>query len=156
LREACQQAIWWLDRGLEIQRIAVNISTKEFECIGFLENVRGVLQDIDLMPHYLEQELTERCLRKILRPILKEPDAMIYSNEQTEKKIQASEFVIGFNHFLKAPKVIPVDQLSIPNRPGCIGIYQEIDEQNVRTWHLEVMIRRSNKVCRFAGVFIEI
>jgi hypothetical protein len=81
---------------------------------------------------------------------------MIYSNEQTEKETQAGELIIGFNHFLKAPQVIPIDQLSISDRPGCIGIYQKIDEQNVITWHLEVMIRRSNKIRPFAGVFVEI
>ncbi|PWF49162.1 putative bifunctional diguanylate cyclase/phosphodiesterase, partial [Massilia glaciei] len=64
LREACRQAKSWLDAGLTLDVIAVNISAREFENGNFLECISLVLRETGLAPHHLELELTETVLMK--------------------------------------------------------------------------------------------
>jgi diguanylate cyclase (GGDEF)-like protein/PAS domain S-box-containing protein len=64
LREACRQARTWLDAGLPLGTIAVNISAIEFRDENFLEGVFAILQDTGLDPGSLELELTESVLMK--------------------------------------------------------------------------------------------
>ncbi len=62
LKEACHQAVSWLDAGLDIGLIAVNVSAVEFHGKDFLAGVRAVLAETGLNPHHLELELTESGL----------------------------------------------------------------------------------------------
>jgi diguanylate cyclase (GGDEF)-like protein/PAS domain S-box-containing protein len=64
LREACKQARAWLDAGLPLATMAVNISAMEFRDDNFLENVFATLKDTRLDPRALELELTESVLMK--------------------------------------------------------------------------------------------
>jgi diguanylate cyclase (GGDEF)-like protein/PAS domain S-box-containing protein len=64
LREACKQASAWLDAGLPLGTMAVNISSMEFRDDNFLESVFAALRDSGLDPRSLELELTESVLMK--------------------------------------------------------------------------------------------
>jgi diguanylate cyclase (GGDEF)-like protein/PAS domain S-box-containing protein len=64
LREACKQAQAWLDAGLPLGTIAVNISAMEFRDENFLEAVFAILEETALDPKSLELELTESVLMK--------------------------------------------------------------------------------------------
>jgi diguanylate cyclase (GGDEF)-like protein/PAS domain S-box-containing protein len=64
LREACQQARAWLDAGLTLSTMAVNISAMEFRNEGFLQGVFSILKETRLDPRFLELELTESVLMK--------------------------------------------------------------------------------------------
>ncbi|HEX2776569.1 MAG TPA: diguanylate cyclase, partial [Candidatus Acidoferrales bacterium] len=64
LREACKQARAWVDSGLPLGTMAVNISAIEFRHEHFLEGVFGILKDTGLDPRSLELELTESVLMK--------------------------------------------------------------------------------------------
>ncbi len=64
LREACKQARAWLDAGLPMRTMAVNISAMEFRHEHFLEGVFAILKDTGLDPRCLELELTESVLMK--------------------------------------------------------------------------------------------
>jgi len=64
LREACKQARAWLDAGLPLATMAVNISSVEFRDDNFLENVFAILTETGLDPRCLELELTESVLMK--------------------------------------------------------------------------------------------
>lgn len=59
LREACRQTAAWLQAGLDIGSIAVNVSMVEFRDKDFLAGVRAILNDTGLNPRHLELELTE-------------------------------------------------------------------------------------------------
>jgi EAL domain-containing protein (putative c-di-GMP-specific phosphodiesterase class I) len=63
-REACTQAQAWVDAGLPLINMAVNISAKEFRHERFLEGVFEILKDTGLEPGCLELELTESVLMK--------------------------------------------------------------------------------------------
>jgi diguanylate cyclase (GGDEF)-like protein/PAS domain S-box-containing protein len=64
LREACRQARVWLDAGLLVGSIAVNISAIELRSEGFLTGVFAALDGAGLDPAFLELELTESVLMK--------------------------------------------------------------------------------------------
>ena len=59
LRLACEQGRKWLDQGLEFQRIAVNVSVKQFIENDYVSKVLNTLEQTGLPPSKLELELTE-------------------------------------------------------------------------------------------------
>jgi diguanylate cyclase (GGDEF)-like protein/PAS domain S-box-containing protein len=64
LREACQQARAWVDAGLPLGTMAVNISAMQLRDKNFLHGVFEILKDTGLDPRSLELELTESVLMK--------------------------------------------------------------------------------------------
>jgi diguanylate cyclase (GGDEF)-like protein/PAS domain S-box-containing protein len=64
LRESCKQAKAWMDAGVALPTVAVNISAMEFRAPHFLEGVFAVLKETGLNPSALELELTESVLMK--------------------------------------------------------------------------------------------
>jgi len=64
LLEACKQARAWMDAGLGVVPIAVNVSAAEFGAKDFLSGVRAVLIATGVQPQHLELELTESVLMK--------------------------------------------------------------------------------------------
>lgn len=70
LGEACRQTAEWLQAGLDVGRIAVNVSTIEFHGEGFLAGVRDILENTGLDPGRLELEMTESGLMKETGPTI--------------------------------------------------------------------------------------
>ncbi|OQX12150.1 MAG: hypothetical protein BWK76_18105 [Desulfobulbaceae bacterium A2] len=62
LTQACRQARAWLDAGLEVPVVAVNISALQFRQDNLVERVAAILVDSGLPPARLELELTESLL----------------------------------------------------------------------------------------------
>lgn len=64
LRESCRQLRAWLNAGLRIVPLAINISGAELKHRYFIEGVAQVLQESGLPPYYLEMEFTESILMR--------------------------------------------------------------------------------------------
>jgi diguanylate cyclase (GGDEF)-like protein/PAS domain S-box-containing protein len=64
LREACRQMRAWLDAGLKLSSVAVNVSAVELREDDFVDYVLSVLDETGLDPRLLELELTETVLMK--------------------------------------------------------------------------------------------
>ena len=64
LREACRQARAWMDGGMPMITMAVNISAIEFRDEKFLGGVFDILEETGLDPEFLELELTESVLMR--------------------------------------------------------------------------------------------
>jgi len=64
IREACRQAQEWLQAGLKLGRIAVNVSVVEFSDKNFLAGVRAALSETGLDPRYLQIEMSENGLSR--------------------------------------------------------------------------------------------
>ena len=62
MREACSQMRRWLDAGVAIPRIAVNVSYRQFVGESLAREVAALLAEFDLPGHVLELEFTERVL----------------------------------------------------------------------------------------------
>lgn len=59
LYEACRQTKAWHDAGFPLQRICVNVSTRQFDDKNFVPLVEMVLKQTGLEPNCLELEITE-------------------------------------------------------------------------------------------------
>jgi EAL domain-containing protein (putative c-di-GMP-specific phosphodiesterase class I) len=68
LHEACRQTQEWLQDGLDVGQIAVNVSSREFHSKDFLAGVVSILDDTGLDPHHLELEMTESGLMQDTEP----------------------------------------------------------------------------------------
>jgi diguanylate cyclase (GGDEF)-like protein/PAS domain S-box-containing protein len=62
LREACRQARHWRDRGMRLERVAVNVSYRQFLGEDLSSNVRAALDEFGLPGSALELEFTERVM----------------------------------------------------------------------------------------------
>ena len=62
LQQACRQMRQWLDQGLGLLPVAINVSYRQFVGTALLEQVGQALQQHGLPGHALELELTERGL----------------------------------------------------------------------------------------------
>ena len=74
MREACTQARAWLDAGLPLTTMAVNVSAVQFRNENFLEDLFATLGETGLDPEFLELEVTESVLmeqRELAASILK-------------------------------------------------------------------------------------
>jgi diguanylate cyclase (GGDEF)-like protein/PAS domain S-box-containing protein len=64
LRETCRQVREWIDSGLRVTPVAVNVSSLEFRSEGFIQGLRNALRDTRLDPLYLDLELSETALMR--------------------------------------------------------------------------------------------
>jgi diguanylate cyclase (GGDEF)-like protein/PAS domain S-box-containing protein len=108
LREACKQARAWLDVGLPLGTIAVNISSMEFREDNFLESVFATLSETGLDPKFLELELTESVLMKRAESAASVLKALRGSGVQ----IAVDDFGTGYSS-LSYLRKFPIDALKI-------------------------------------------
>lgn len=64
LRRACNQAQAWIDAGLPLGTIAVNISAAQFRDENFLDDIVAIIDETGIDPRSVELELTEGVLMK--------------------------------------------------------------------------------------------
>lgn len=64
LRTACAQAKEWLDEGLPVARMAVNVSGQQFALAGFPATVASIIRETGIAPSMLELEITESVVMK--------------------------------------------------------------------------------------------
>ncbi|EME69546.1 response regulator receiver modulated diguanylate cyclase/phosphodiesterase with PAS/PAC sensor(s) [Paramagnetospirillum caucaseum] len=62
LQEACTQMKSWLDLGLRLDKVAVNLSAQQFRLSYLQERIRDILSESGLPPCRLELELTETTI----------------------------------------------------------------------------------------------
>jgi diguanylate cyclase (GGDEF)-like protein len=64
LRTACRQAKAWLDEGLPVVRMAVNVSGQQFALKGFAVTVASIIEETGIAASMLELEITESVVMK--------------------------------------------------------------------------------------------
>ena len=108
LGEACRQARAWLDDGLLLGTMAVNISAIEFRDESFLEGVFATLQDAGLDPKSLELELTESVLMKHAESTA----SLLETLRARGVKMAVDDFGTGYSS-LSYLRKFPIDTLKI-------------------------------------------
>ena len=108
LREACRQARAWLDAGLFLRTMAVNISSMEFREDNFLDGVFTILRETRLDPGALELELTESVLMKRAESAAKVLQTLRASGVQ----LAIDDFGTGYSS-LSYLRRFPIDALKI-------------------------------------------
>ena len=108
IRTACEQATVWQEMGHRGFRIAVNVSSQQFQPEEFVGNVQKVLDETDLRPESLELELTERNLLHNTQRTLEQFAAL----KRLGVRISIDDFGTGYSA-LAYLKQLPVDVLKI-------------------------------------------
>jgi diguanylate cyclase (GGDEF)-like protein/PAS domain S-box-containing protein len=108
LREACRQARAWVDAGLPMTTMAVNVSAKEFRDDNFLGGVFATLDETRLNPGSLELELTESVLMKHSESAA----SILRSVRQGGVQVAVDDFGTGYSS-LSYLRKFPVDALKI-------------------------------------------
>ncbi|MEY2683270.1 MAG: hypothetical protein RJA09_414 [Pseudomonadota bacterium] len=117
LREACQQVVAWEREGLVLPRLSVNLSPKQIERPGLVEQVQQVLSETGLPPQRLELEITESALMAG-GPGLRTLEAL----RGLGIKLSVDDFGTGYSS-LAYLKNLPLDKLKI-DRAFVVGIGQ--------------------------------
>ena len=108
LRTACEQAAAWQATGHDGFRMAVNVSSQQFQPDEFVPRVQQTLHETGLRPESLELELTERSLLHNTRRTL----AQFGLLKQLGIRISIDDFGTGYSA-LAYLKQLPVDVLKI-------------------------------------------
>jgi diguanylate cyclase (GGDEF)-like protein/PAS domain S-box-containing protein len=108
LREACKQARVWLDAGLPLTTMAVNISAMELRNEGFLGGVFTILNETRLDPRSLELELTESVLMKRAES----SQTILTALRSRGVQIAVDDFGTGYSS-LSYLRKFPIDALKI-------------------------------------------
>jgi diguanylate cyclase (GGDEF)-like protein len=121
LREACRQARAWLQSGLDIGRIAVNVSSREFHGKDFLAGVVSVLNDTGLDPRNLELEMTENVFMQDTAPTT----VILQALKKLGVRIAIDNFGTGYSSLsclLRYPiDTLKIDQSFVQNLDGDTG-----------------------------------
>lgn len=108
LRTACTQAKVWLDEGLDIPRVAVNVSVCQFAQDNFPDQVKTILHETGLEPMHLELEITESVLMKDGNEALN----TLQNLKDIGVSLAIDDFGTGYSS-LNYLKKFPVDRLKI-------------------------------------------
>ncbi|MDD9271772.1 EAL domain-containing protein [Paenibacillus sp. GCM10023248] len=107
LREACKQMKEWHRAGGPLIPVSVNLSSQQFHQTNLAAYIKGILEEVNLEPQYLELEITESMMMdaSISRSILNELTAM-------GVRISLDDFGTGYSS-LSYLKLLPIHKLKI-------------------------------------------
>ncbi len=108
LKAACEQGSRWLQAGLPLKRIAVNVSSLQFARPNFVETVAAALASTGFPPRLLELELTESL-------VLRDIGQSIHRMSQLKElgiTMAIDDFGTGYSS-LNYLRRLPVDELKI-------------------------------------------
>ncbi len=108
LRSACAQFRAWLEQGLGLERVAVNLSMRQLLEPDLVERIVGILDEYSLAPDQLELEITESMA-------MQHPDAVLETLSRLDQRgirIGLDDFGTGYSS-LAYLKRFPIDDLKI-------------------------------------------
>lgn len=108
LIEACAQYRTWLNQGISLDYVAVNVSVKQFYHPDFLKSVETVLSDNAMQPHCLELEITESVMMDDTKVVLD----VLHKLKQLGVQLSIDDFGTGYSS-MSYLEQLPFDTLKI-------------------------------------------
>ena len=108
LREACAQAKAWINSGLPVMSMAVNVSAMEFRSENFLDGLFAIVSETGIDPKSLELELTESVLMKHARSTAN----ILNGLRESGVRVAIDDFGTGYSS-LSYLRKFPVDAVKI-------------------------------------------
>jgi diguanylate cyclase (GGDEF)-like protein len=108
LSESCAQARSWLDQGVDVGPVAVNISSVQFRSEGLFDTVGRVLQESGLPPCLLEIEVTESSIMHDVE----QAERILSKLKLDGVQVSVDDFGTGYSS-LSYLKRLPLDTLKI-------------------------------------------
>jgi len=108
LNQACKQLRIWLDEGLNLHHVAVNVSSKQFRQADFVTQIEHIIKNNRLLATHLLIELTEGVIIDNFKDTIEKMQAL----KKLGVKISLDDFGTGYSS-LAYLKQLPIDQLKI-------------------------------------------
>jgi len=108
LAEACKQFCAWINRGIDLEYVAVNVSAKQFLDPSFPQTVTTTMMKNKMSAHCLELEITESVLMDDKSIVLD----MLHGFQQLGIQISIDDFGTGYSS-LSYLEQLPFDTLKI-------------------------------------------
>jgi len=108
LRQVCKQLQVWRDMNLPMIRLAVNLSSRQFLYGNIYAIVRGLIEESEIEPAFLELEITESMIMEDQEQAIE----LLGRLKELGVRISIDDFGTGYSS-LSYLKHFPVDQLKI-------------------------------------------
>jgi len=108
LVKACEQYRMWLNQGIPLEYVAVNVSVRQFRQPNFFQVVETVLQNNAIPAHCLELEITESVLMDDTEVVLN----MLHQLQQLGIQLSIDDFGTGYSS-MSYLEQLPFDTLKI-------------------------------------------
>tara|TARA_R110001606_G_scaffold346892_2_gene495883 strand:+ start:29867 stop:33169 length:3303 start_codon:yes stop_codon:yes gene_type:complete len=108
LINASTQLQSWLQQGIELQHISVNVSPKQFRQIDFIANIKSALKQSGLPANKLMLEITEGIVLDNVEDTIQKMDSL----KQMGIQFSIDDFGTGYSS-LSYLKRLPIDELKI-------------------------------------------
>ncbi len=108
LVEACEQYRMWLNQGIVLEYVAVNVSVRQFRQANFFQVVETVLKNNAMPAHCLELEITESVLMDDTEIVLD----MLHQLQQLGIQLSIDDFGTGYSS-MSYLEQLPFDTLKI-------------------------------------------
>jgi len=108
VRQACHQLAEWRARGLEVPRVAINVSPQQLHYHDLITIVAEALEETGIPPGLLEVELTEG----VLMSSAIQPEALLQQLRELGVRLAIDDFGTGYSS-LAYLKRFPLDLLKI-------------------------------------------
>jgi diguanylate cyclase (GGDEF)-like protein/PAS domain S-box-containing protein len=108
LLEACNQIKAWQDAGVNLPRISVNVSSRQFRQQDFVDQVKHAIDSSKISPHLLGIELTESVMIVDINDTIAKMRAL----KDLGISIAVDDFGTGYSSLMYL-KQLPIDTLKI-------------------------------------------
>lgn len=127
LRGACRQQREWRDKGLDVQRVSVNLSAKQFSPLNLVQVIRSVLDETGIAPSLLKLEITETGL---MQDMARATDALL-ELAGMGVELAIDDFGTGYSS-LAYLKALPMHTVKI-DRSFVSGVATDADDAAIVT-----------------------
>ncbi|MFL0245818.1 sensor domain-containing protein [Candidatus Clostridium stratigraminis] len=115
LLKACEQFTEWKRNGIELKRLAVNVSARQFEQSNFTAIIKKIIEETNMNGEYLELEITESIAMKNLDYTIN----VINELKKLNIKVSLDDFGTGYsslNYLMRLPiNTLKIDKSFIEN-----------------------------------------
>jgi len=108
LREACQQSLDWQKLGINVPRIAINLSAKQFVQKNFSDIIMDIISKSGVDPKFIELEVTESTIMHQFDQVI----SILRELHDNDIQISIDDFGTGYSS-LSYLKHFPINVLKI-------------------------------------------
>jgi len=125
LEEAARQSQTWIQQGLNVVPLAINVSARQFEQPGFAESIQALLEKTGLAANLLEIELTESVVMKFAE----KAENALWALKKIGLRIAIDDFGTGFSS-LSYLNRFPIDRLKV-DRSFVVGLESGTEQNSI-------------------------
>ena len=125
MRTACKQVCEWINKGLVLERVAVNVSVRQFIHPDFLSVVEQILEETCMPVDYFEIEITESLFAEDMDKI----SGTLKALRDKGVAVSVDDFGTGYSS-LSRLKDMPIDCLKI-DRSFVLGVDSRQNDQSI-------------------------